>query len=163
MVVTCLVIHLYTSLVASFKTMGIICFIAYTQYRHVILVSRLVTRSKLLLNTLVSYYRKQFGNLNPPRFSIDGKYPGTNRNLKLSSVSDLFVKSMFYYGVNDVVSPGGNWCIFIFCRHKIFLYLQLNTFLVPLVSILLYNHTFSSYSKWSPFTPFHIFKDMLQS
>ena len=51
------------------------------QYRYVILVARLVTRSKLL-NTLASYYRKLFDNLNPPRFSIDGNYPGTNRNLK---------------------------------------------------------------------------------
>ena len=36
------------------------------------------------------YYRKLFGSLNPPRFSIDGNYPGTNRNLKFPIVSDCY-------------------------------------------------------------------------
>ena len=46
------------------------CLIAYIQCRYVLLVLRLVTRSVLLLNTLISYYQKLFGSLNPPRFSI---------------------------------------------------------------------------------------------
>ena len=70
-------------------------FFAYIQYRYVILVSRLGTQFKLLLNTLVSYYRKLFGSLNPPRFSVDGNYLGTNRNLKLPNKRRTFVEKAF--------------------------------------------------------------------
>ena len=42
----------------------------YDTVMYVILVLRVVTRSVLLLNTLVSYYYKLFGSLNPPWFSV---------------------------------------------------------------------------------------------
>ena len=80
--------------------MGIIFYCLYTIPLCNFGFSRLVMRSKLLLNTLVSYYRKLFGSLNRPRFSIGGNYPGTNRNLKLPSVyyrHDWLVVCMMLY------------------------------------------------------------------
>ena len=85
MVVASLVIHLYTMLVASIKTMGIMCYCLYTIPLCNFGIA--LTHAICFKNTLVSNYQKLFGSLNPPRFSIDGNYPGISHNFKLPSDS----------------------------------------------------------------------------